>query len=219
LAALLTLLFTLTVVGQSAAQNPDYRRRVAAEHAHKARTLAARGDTALALAQYAEALRHDETYGPAWLGFGQLREALGDPQQAELAYSRAADFAESRSAALEARSALRSRSGRFDEALVDLQAATDLAPTPERLELLGQRYAERRAWAAALATWRRLLDLVQPDSDRAQRARVEIRALTILSAELDPVTGGAHERGWVRAALRRIALRRAGSHNPRKLAP
>jgi tetratricopeptide (TPR) repeat protein len=197
---------------------------LAADRTARATMFAERGDTALALSAYAEALQLDDTYGPAWLGFGRVREALGDATQAELAYTRATEALETRALAFEARGQLRARAGKNDLALGDFQAAAEAEPNAARLFELGKRFAERRAWSAALAAYRGALAMLAPDSDEATKAGVEIAALRILAAETDVVSSGAQKRGWVRRALAAIALRQARSktrsaQGARKLAP
>jgi tetratricopeptide (TPR) repeat protein len=197
-------LSTLPAAAEEAASG--WPRRLAVERTERAAALAARGDTLQALGAYSEALKLDETYGPAWLGFGQLRELLGDSKQAELAYTRALDFPETRARAFEARARLFDRRGRPDLGLDDLAAACDLDPTPLRLRELGQRFAARRAWPAALATARRLLETLDAGSAEAKSVKIEVQALSRLAAETDPVRSGS-ERGWIRRALARASTR------------
>jgi tetratricopeptide (TPR) repeat protein len=199
-------LYALPAAAQEAA--PSSTRKLAADRTERARTLAARGDTAQALSAYVEALRLDDSYGPAWLGFGELRELFGDSKQAELAYTRALDFSDTRARAFEARSRLFDRTGRADDALADLAAACELEATPARLRELGRRFAARRAWPAALATARRLLTLLDPSSSEARAAGIEVQALSRLAAETDPVRLGSSGRGWIRRALAHSSSRR-----------
>lgn len=205
LALLALTLSALPAAAEEAA--PNWTRRLAVDRTDRAAALAARGDTAQALTAYTEALRLDETYGPAWLGFGELRELFGDSKQAELAYTRALDFPETRARGFEARSRLYERSGRANEALDDLAAAAELDPTPARLRELGRRFAARRAWPAALAVARRLLTELDPSSSEARAVRIEVQALSRLAAETDPVQLGGDRRGWVRRALARASAR------------
>jgi hypothetical protein len=75
---------------------------------------------------------------------------------------------------------------------------------------LAKRHVEDRAWPAALATWRRVLAKTETKGDRrlADDARIQIRALSILCSELDPVFDGASSRDWVRRAEATVAKRR-----------
>jgi hypothetical protein len=58
-----------------------------------------------------------------------------------------------------------------------------------------------------LSLWRRTSAQSRED-DRDRRTRLQVRALTLLAAELDPVTAGAG-RGysWARRAMAKIAAR------------
>ncbi len=206
LALLALTLYASPATAEEAAASST--RTLAAARTERARALAVRGDTAQALGAYAEALKLDETYGPAWLGFGELRELFGDSKEAELAYTRALDFPDTRARAFEARSRLFDRTGRADEALRDLAAACELEATPARLRELGRRFAARRAWPAALATARRLLTLLDPGSSEARSVAIEVQALSRLSAETDPVRLGSSGRGWIRRALARAGSRK-----------
>ena len=73
--------------------------------------------------------------------------------------------------------------------MVDLETAVRLTDEPDPLRDLAGRHVEDRAWPAALATWRKILVSSERRGDeRAMReANLQIRALVILCAELDPV--------------------------------
>jgi tetratricopeptide (TPR) repeat protein len=205
--ALVVVALAVALPARAEEAAPSWSRRLAADRTERAAALAARGDTMQALSAYAEALKLDDTYGPAWLGFGALRELLGDSKQAEFAYTRALDFPDTRARAFEARARLLERSGRADAALADLAAACELEPTEARLRELGRRFSARRAWPAALAATRRLLTLLDPSSEEARVVRIEIQALARLAAETDPVRSGLTGRGWVRRALAHASAR------------
>ncbi len=171
-----------------------------------------RGDTGTALRLYTEAVRMDPSFGVAYLGLGRLREALRDDGEAERVYTLATRVQSSRAEAFERRAMLEKRLGNQEKAFVDLQTAVDLEPAnTSRLQRLGTWYVENRAWVAALAVWRRLVVELekQANNDGAlSRARVQVRALTVLAADIDPVTGpGAEDRSWIRQALAAIAER------------
>jgi tetratricopeptide (TPR) repeat protein len=171
-----------------------------------------RGDTGNALRLYTEAVRMDSSFGPAYIGLGRLREALRDDGEAARVYTLATRVPGSRAEAFERRAVLEQRLGESRKAFVDLQTAVDLEPANiTRRQQLGTWYVENRAWVAALSVWRRLVVELEraPDSaDALSRARLQVRALTVLASDLDPVTGpGAADRSWVRQALAAIAER------------
>ncbi len=170
-----------------------------------------RGQSGEALALLTEAVRMDPTFGPAYLALGRLRESLGDPAEAERVYGKATRLREGGADAFRARAELRHRDGRVRDALADLEAAlaqrdTDLA----LLRLLTRWYVEQRAWPAALGTARRTLAQLERDASMREEdmvsARLQVRALTVLAAETDPVLF-ANSDGWVRRALASIARR------------
>ncbi|HMR76299.1 MAG TPA: tetratricopeptide repeat protein, partial [Polyangiaceae bacterium] len=164
-----------------------------------------------ALRLYTEAVRMDPSYGPAFLGLGELRAALGDPDEAERVFALALGLPTASADAYAARARLRYRRGDMDGAVTDMEASLAVAPgdAPRLLQLAGWHVA-RQGWAAALVSWRRLLVLYErtDQSSAADHARTQVRALTVLAAESDPVhgIGGAHP-SWVRRALARIAVR------------
>jgi tetratricopeptide (TPR) repeat protein len=178
------------------------------ERAARART---RGDGGDALRLYTEAVRMDPSYGPAYLGLGELRAALGDAGEAERVYALALRLPTASADAYAARALLRYGRGDVDGAVTDMEASLARAPAvAQRLLRLAGWHVARQGWAAALVSWRRLLVLYEhTDQDSAaDHARTQVRALTVLAAESDPVhgIGGAHP-SWVRRALASIAVR------------
>src|SRR4051812_4714824 len=163
------------------------------EHAHE-------GNDDLAVRRFVEALSLDAHHGPAYLALGAARERAGDLEEAARTYDLAIANIPGFAAAYRARAALRRRMGEQDGELADLETATAITETPEGLRELAARYVESKAWPAALATWRKIAQLAQQHNDEPARreAAMKARALALLSGELDPVTGGAAERGWVR---------------------
>ena len=185
-----------------------------------------RGDIALSLTSFDEAVRDDPTFGAALMRLGELRERLGDRDEAELLYTRAAAAPETGADALEARARLRSGEGRALEAAQDLARAAELAPTPERLRKLAKLYTDARRWSAALSVWRALLaDATERGDDGALReARVTVGALSWLAGETDPVLDGATSPSRVRRSLARLARNAARdaaapAQGARKLTP
>jgi hypothetical protein len=68
---------------------------------------------------------------------------------------------------------------------------------------------EAHAWAAALATFRRIASSAQASGDSAAEgsARLEVRALRVLAAEADPSSAPVRRHDWVGRSLSRIARR------------
>jgi hypothetical protein len=68
-------------------------------------------------------------------------------------------------------------------------------------------YVARGAWPSALSLWRRAAASSRAD-DRDRETKLRVRALTVLAAELDPVTaGGGRGYSWTRHAFARLAAR------------
>jgi hypothetical protein len=113
-------------------------------------------------------------------------------------------------AAFAARAHLLRRLNRADEALHDLEASVARDPGKvERLEQLAVWYVERRAWAAALGVWRRLLARTSSTTD-GERARIQVLALMSLAASTDVVQLAGARDDWARVALRHLAGQAAG---------
>jgi tetratricopeptide (TPR) repeat protein len=168
------------------------------------------GNDAVATRRFAEAVRLDPTYGPAYLELAAARERSGDLVEAEKTYDVAIRNVPDFVGALRARAALLHRLGDFDREVSDLEAAVRLTDAPDPLRDLASRYVEDRAWPAALATWRKILASTERRADErlAHEASLQIRALVILCGELDPVAGGASSRDWVRRSEATVAKRR-----------
>ena len=213
----LTTLFLLFVASiprpahaQAATGNAEsWSRRLANSHYQRASELERRGDIAQALREYSETIAIDSTLGAAYLRLGALRERMGDAREAELIYSEAIRLGDSRAKALVQRSHLHRAAGRSAEAIADLQAAVELEPEREALQELAQHYVEAHAWPAALATFRRIASSAQQsaDSAAAENARLEIRALRVLAAEVDSCTEPVKKHDWVGHALAHIGRR------------
>jgi tetratricopeptide (TPR) repeat protein len=212
--AALGLLVTLGFSGPAHAQvsalsSPGWSRRLAQSHYQRAAELERRGDIAQALREYSETIAIDSTLGDAYLRLGALRERMGDTREAELIYSEAIRLGDSRAQALVQRSHLHRAAGRSQQAVGDLEAAVELEPNRQALQELAQHYVEAHAWAAALATFRRIASSAQASSEHAAAndARLEVRALRVLAAEADPSTEPVKKHDWVGRALSRIARR------------
>jgi tetratricopeptide (TPR) repeat protein len=161
-----------------------------------------------AIGAYSESIRLEPGDGATLLALGRLRARLGDQGEADLLFSAAARHADTAADALSERAHLRRAQGREAEALADLAAAVELeAGGAGHAEELAAWYVARRAWLPALALYRR----AQPADLRMgpdRRARLQIRALGVLAAELDPVLAGrARGYSWTRRLLARLATR------------
>lgn len=201
-------LIALFAAGPARAEG--WARGTAEELTRQGREHAKNGDGELATRRFAEAIALDPTYGPAYLELGAARERAGDVREAERTYGVAIERVPTFAPALRARAALLGRLGQSDRAIADLEAVIRLDEGPEALRDLATRYVEGRAWPAALGTWRRMLALAEQvgNDPLAREATLQIRALTVLAAELDPVLAGMTSRDWVRRAEASVAKRR-----------
>jgi tetratricopeptide (TPR) repeat protein len=168
-----------------------------------------RGDIPQALREYTETLAVDSTLGEAYLRLGSLRERMGDAREAELVYSEAVRLGDTRARALLQRSHLLRAEGRSGDAVRDLEAAVELDANPEALAELAQHYIEAHAFSAALFTFRRIVASARQrgDANALENARLEVRALSVLAAEMDPTRERAAKHDWVGRSLTRIASR------------
>lgn len=187
----------------------SWSRRLANSHYQRALELERRGDIAQALREYSETIAIDSTLGDAYLRLGMLRERMGDAREAERIYDAAIRLGDARAQALLQRSHLHRAAGRSAEAISDLQAAVELEPRRDALQELAQHYVEAHAWAAALATVRRIARSAQESGDAAaaEAARLEVRALRLLAAETDPSSAPVKKHDWVGRALAHLASR------------
>jgi len=207
----LIALSLLTVTTAARAEgNGAWSSSAAAELTRQGREHAQKGDDALAMRRFADAVRLDPSYGPAYLELAAARERTGDLVEAERTYDVAIEHIPSFVAAFRARAALLKRMGEFTREIADLEHLARVAQGPDTLRALAARYVEDRAWPAALATFRRLRTLAEQSGDAqlVRESTVQVRALAVLCAELDPVVGGAGHHDWVRRALASVARRR-----------
>jgi tetratricopeptide (TPR) repeat protein len=182
----------------------------AAELTRQGREHASKGDDALAMRRFADAIHLDPSYGAAYLELAAARERAGDFVEAERTYDVAIEHVPNFVAAFRARAALLRRMGEFAREMADLEHLARVTEGPETLRALGSRYVESKAWPAALATFRRLRALAERSGDEQliRDSTVQVRALALLCGELDPVVAGSAERGWVRRAVASVARRR-----------
>jgi tetratricopeptide (TPR) repeat protein len=161
-----------------------------------------------AIRAYSESINLDPGRGETLVALAKLRMRLGDVGEAELLLTTAARNPKVAAEALTLRAHLRSGQGRASEAARDLESAANLAPDDAaRTEELSAIYVARGAWPSALSLWRRAAAQSR-EEERDRRTKLQVRALTVLAAELDPVTAGAG-RGysWARRAMAKIAAK------------
>jgi tetratricopeptide (TPR) repeat protein len=182
-----------------------------AELTRQGREHAAQGDDALAIRRFDEAVRLDPSYAPAYLELAAARERAGDFTEAERTYDVAIEHVPNFIAAVRARAALLHRIGEAARELADLERLAHIAEGPDTLRALGHGYIEQKAWPAALAVFRRLRSFAEERGDEAlaRDAALQVRALMVLSAELDPVAAGRSHHDWVRRAIASAARRRS----------
>jgi len=195
--------------GSVAAVSPASFGSMAGELTRQGREHAERGDDEVAIRRFVEAIQLDSTYGPAYLELAAARERAGDFDEAERTYDVAIERVAGFAAAFRGRAALHGRLGQSEQQLSDLEMAARISETLDVLRDLAQKFVEARAWPAALAAYRRFGALAEKLGDeRAMRdASVHVRALSILAAELDPVSSGASSPNWVRRAEASMARR------------
>ena len=162
-----------------------------------------RGRLSRALRHYTDATRLAPHYAEGFLRLASVRARLGQYQDAELVYTAAVSLPAGKAAALRGRAGLRFRIGHAPAALADLEAAVELDPShhPALRELM-TRYSQSGAWAAALATWRKIRTLTTANVSRSQGL-----ALSALAAETDVVALGQDHPSWVRRSLVRLSQR------------
>jgi tetratricopeptide (TPR) repeat protein len=204
----LACLFVMLVA--SSAQAEGWASASAAELTRQGREHMKNGDAELATRRFVEAISLDPAYGPAYLELGAARERAGDVREAERTYGVAIERVPNFADALRARAALLSRLGESDRAILDLEAVIRLDDGPGPLRDLAARYIEVRAWPAALGVWRRIVALAEQAGNEplTREATLQVKALAVLAAELDPVLAGSTSRDWVRRAEASVAKRR-----------
>jgi tetratricopeptide (TPR) repeat protein len=215
-AAAASLLVAASLAGRARAAGPGGDggpsasfSSTAAELTRQGREHVERGDDAVAIRRFVEAIELDGSYGPAYLELAAARERMGDWLEAERTYDIAIERVAGFAAAFRGRAALHAHLGQSDRQLADLEAAARIVETPDALRDLAQRYIEAKAWPAALAVYRRCGALAERlgDERAARDASVHVRALSILAGELDPVAFGANSSDWVRRAEASVARR------------
>jgi tetratricopeptide (TPR) repeat protein len=170
----------------------------------------ARGDVPAAVRRFLDAIAADPTYAPVYLALGGLYESTGDLKEAERAYAMGIEHVVGFAGARLARAHLFSTLHRMPEAIVDLEVASRERPDDEALlDELTRAYVTAGALPAALAATRRLVGMAERrgDAHAADAARVRLRALAMLVAELDPVMAGRRGRGPVRRAIADVTFR------------
>jgi tetratricopeptide (TPR) repeat protein len=178
---------------------------------NRAQRYAQRGDISFALSAYNEAIQTDPSFGAAYLGMAELREALSDYSEADRLYELAAQLPDSAAEARARRATLFKKQGRSELALREMEAAARMDPkSTARQRELAAWYVELRAWPAALAVFRQVLGQLEASGasvEETAQARVQVQALTLLAADTDPVLSGKTHPSWVRKSLSRVARR------------
>jgi tetratricopeptide (TPR) repeat protein len=166
------------------------------------------GRLAEAAAAYTEAVKLDASNGRALLALGRLRVRMNDSREAETIFSAATNFSEVAAQAFAERARLRKARGRDGDAFLDLENAVALLPEETAwAEELGRWYVARRAWLPALSVYRRL-SVEFRGTEREKEMGLRVRALRILSGDLDPVSRGRDaDYSFVRRALGRLGTR------------
>jgi tetratricopeptide (TPR) repeat protein len=161
-----------------------------------------------AITAYSESIKLDPSRAETLLALAKLRMRLGESNEAELLLSSAARYSSVAAEALTLRAHLRQTQGRGQEAAKDLENAAKLSPDDvARTQELSAMYAARGAWPPALSLWRRAA-AVSREADTDRQTKLQVRALTLLSADLDPVTAGKGPGySWVRRAMAKLAVR------------
>jgi tetratricopeptide (TPR) repeat protein len=170
-----------------------------------------RGDVPAATRRFLEAIAADPTYAPVYLALGNLYESTGELKEAERTYAMGIEHVVGFAGARVARAHLYSSLHRTREAILDLEVAAVERPDDEALlDELTRAYVATGAMPAALAATRRLVALAERrgDAHAEQAARLRLKALEMLVAELDPVLAGRRDRGPVRRAIA-LGARRA----------
>jgi tetratricopeptide (TPR) repeat protein len=142
------------------------------------------------------------------LELAELRSRLGDFREAERLYSMAVRQRDQAPEAYKARALMRRHQGKRDEALEDLRAAIALRPGDvDSVRELARWYVEQRAWTAALSQYRALVRVLSEtgSTPELQQARLQVRALTIMAAETDPVSEGGTSKNWIRKSMSKLA--------------
>ena len=221
-ATLAALTCALLALFTSDAHAESFVRRLAERALERGIAQEQRGDIAQALTSYDEAVRTDSTLGAAALRLGGLRERMGDPEEAELLYTRALSAPDSGAAGYFARGMLRNAAHRRREATADVAEAVARSPQPAWLRVLGGWYVEAQLWPAALAVWRALAANAEATGNQAElrEARLTLAALSWLAGDTDPVQAGSTSNDWVRRSVSRVARpARSEAHGVRKLTP
>ncbi len=170
----------------------------------------ARGDVPAATRRFLDAIAADPTYAQVYLALGGLYESTGELKEAERAYAMGIEHVVGFASARLARAHLLATLHRMNEAIGDLEVASIERPDDEALlDELTRAYVTSGALPAALASTRRLVALAERRGDprAAEAARLRLKALAMLVAEIDPVMAGRRGRGPVRRAIADVTFR------------
>jgi tetratricopeptide (TPR) repeat protein len=181
------------------------RARALTEEGARHRTA---GRTDLAIARFVQALEMDGTFGAAYLGLAEVREATGEIEEAERVLALGLDRIPGFTDGLRARAGLLARAKRLPEAVESLRQALASAPNdPIMLRELIDLAVRARRLPVALAAARRLSTVAHSlgDGATARDAAVTAIALGRLLADTDPVTSARKSPDAVRRAIARAA--------------
>ena len=159
---------------------------------------------------YVDALALDPTMGRAYLLLGQRREREGDTREAERVFTAGTEHVPGFAEVVAARGRLLWRTGRRNEGLADLATAASMSPGEAPLwEELAGWSVEQGRFVQALTLYRRFRRIVEASGDAAAtaRARLQIKALSALSAEGDLLRASHPAAGSTRRAIEAIARR------------
>ncbi|MBL9026046.1 MAG: tetratricopeptide repeat protein [Myxococcales bacterium] len=164
----------------------------------------AAGRTDEALSRFRQAIEMDGTFGPAYLGLAELREATGDIDEARQVLALALEKIPSLGEARLAQADLLHRAKRYAEATQTLVEAARIDPDSlPVLERLLRSAPLAGTLPVALGAARRLAALARARGDEpaAKEADITARALTRLLADVDPVARGRSHGERARRAL------------------
>ncbi len=211
-ARLLATIAFVALLTRTASAEESWATKRARDLTEQANAHRAAGRTDDALSRYRQAIEMDGTYGAAYLGLAELREATGDIDEARQVLRVALEAIPSFREARVAHADLLHRAKRYAESTVLLLEALRLDRDSVALLEKVLRTAPRAgALPVALGAARRLASLAKARGDdrAAADAEVTARALTRLVSEADPVKRGRRHTEQARRALALAADPRA----------
>jgi tetratricopeptide (TPR) repeat protein len=196
--------FVVLLAGTTVQAEESWATKRARDLTEQAAGHRAAGRTDDALSRYRQAIEMDGTYGPAYLGLAELREATGDVDEARQVLLLALEAIPSFQEARVAHADILHRAKRYSESTVLLVEALKLdRDSVPLLEKVLRTAPRAGALPVALGAARRLAALAKARGDDRAAADAEItaRALTRLVSEADPVKRGRKHAEQARRAL------------------